>query len=99
MKWNPVLNAGCAIAYIALITLLLNFIETYRHDTPDTILDGIGFLSLLVFSASVMAFLFFYRPIVLLVENKKPEALSYFLKTLGAFGLITFILVTLVSLQ
>jgi len=99
MKWNPVLSAGAAIAYIALIALFLNFIETYRHDTPDTILDGIGFLSLLVFSASVMAFLFFYRPIVLLIENKKAEALSYFLKTLGVFGAITATLITLVSFQ
>ncbi len=99
MKWNPIVNAVAASAYIALITLFLNFIETYRHDTPDTIIDGIGFLSLLVFSASVMAFLFFYRPIVLLIENKKAEALSYFLKTLGVFGVITVTLITQVSLQ
>jgi hypothetical protein len=36
-----------------------------------------------------MAFLFFYRPAVLLIENKREEAVSFFLKTLGTFGVIT----------
>jgi Na+-transporting methylmalonyl-CoA/oxaloacetate decarboxylase gamma subunit len=52
-----------------------------------------AFLSLLVFSVAVMGFLFFYRPAVLLIENKKKEAVDYFFKTLGAFGAITAIVV------
>lgn len=99
MKWNPFINAIAAYAYIGVVVLFLHFIESLRHDTPDTLLDGMGMISLVVFSAAVMAFLFFYQPVLRLVENKKAEAVSYFLKTLGIFGVITVIVLTLVSVQ
>ena len=99
MKWNPFVNAVAAAIYIGLVALFMRFIESLRHDTPDTLLDGMGFMSLLVFSAAVMAFLFFYQPVLRLIENKKAEAVSYFLKTLGIFGAITIGVLTLASLQ
>ncbi|MFA6215471.1 MAG: hypothetical protein WC768_02810 [Patescibacteria group bacterium] len=99
MRWNPILNSAGAAAYIGAVALFMQFIQSLRHDTPDTLLDGMGALSLLVFSAAVMAFLFFYQPIVLLIENKKKEAVSYFLKTLGIFGVITVCVLVLISLQ
>lgn len=99
MRWNPILSAFAAAAYIGAVALFMHFIESLRHDTPDTLLDGMGVMSLLVFSAAVMAFLFFYQPVLKLIENKKSEALSYFLKTLGVFGLITIAVLTFVSLQ
>jgi NADH:ubiquinone oxidoreductase subunit 6 (subunit J) len=99
MRWNPILNAAGATAYIGAVAFFTRFIQSVRHDTPDTLLDGMGVLSLLVFSAAVMAFIFFYQPVVLLIENKKKEALSYFLKTLGAFGLITVCVLSLISFQ
>lgn len=99
MRWNPILNAVGAAAYIGAVALFMQLIQSLGHDTPDTPLDGMGVLSLLVFSAAVMAFLFFYQPIVLLIENKKKEALSYFLKTLGAFGVITVCLLVFISLR
>jgi len=98
MRW-PILNAVAAVAYIGAVALFVQFIQSLRHDTPDTLLDGIGVLSLLVFSAAVMAFLFFYQPVLRLVENKKAEAAAYFLKTLGIFGAITIVVLTLVSMQ
>lgn len=99
MKWNPLVNAGTAVVYIAGVVLFMRFMESSRHDTPDTVLDGLGFISLLVCSVAVMAFLFFYQPLVRLVENKKAEALSYFLQTLGIFAAITVALLTLATLQ
>lgn len=99
MRWNPLLNAVGATTYIGAVALLMQFIQSLRHDTPDTPLDGMGVLSLLVFSAAVMALLFFYQPIVLLSENKQKEALSHFGKTLGAFGVITMCLFVLISLR
>jgi len=99
MKWNPALNAVAAAAYIGAVALFMHFIESIRHDTPDTLLDGMGILSLVVFSAAVMAFLFFYQPVLKLIENQKAEAVSYFLKTLGIFGIITVVVLALVSLQ
>lgn len=99
MKWNPFISAAAASAYIGVVVLFMHFIESLRHDTPDTLLDGMGVISLLVFSAAVMAFLFFYQPILKLVEGKRSEAVSYFLKTLGIFGIITILVLVLVSLQ
>ena len=99
MKWNPLLNALAASAYIGTVVVFLHFIESVRHDTPDTILDGLGVISLFVFSAAVMAFLFFYQPALRLIENKRSEAVSYFLQTLGIFGVITALVLTLVSIQ
>lgn len=93
------MNALAATAYILGVVLFIRLIESLRHDTPDTLLDGMGAISLFVFSAAVMAFLFFYQPMVKLTENKKAEALSYFLKTLALFGVITASILTLVSMQ
>ncbi len=99
MKWHPFLNAGLAVAYIGAVSVFLRFIESIRHDTPDTWIDGVGFMSLFVFSAAVMAFLFFYQPVSLLVDNKRAEAVSYFFKTIGLFGIVTAIVLTLATLQ
>jgi len=99
MRWNPILNAVGAAAYIGAVVLFMQFIQSVGHDTPDTPIDGMGFLSLLVFSAATMAFLFFYQPVVLLIENKQKEALSYFGKTLGFFGIIMVLFWVLISLR
>src|SRR5690242_16663848 len=99
MKWNPFVNALGASAYIFGVALFMNFITSIRHDTPDTIIDGAAFISLFVFSAATMGFLFFYRPIMLLAEDKKKEAIDFFLKTLSTFGVVTIIVLVLVSTQ
>ncbi len=99
MKWNPFLNAIAAAAYIGVVALFMHYIESLRHDTPDTLLDSMGFISLFVFSAAVMAFLFFYQSAQKLVESKKSEAVTYFLQTLGIFGAITALVLMFVSFQ
>lgn len=87
MKLNPYINAVCAAGYIFFIGLL--FVFTARANAPDTFLAPIMMLSLLVFSVATMAFLFFYQPVVLLIEKKQREAVMFFLKTLATFGVIT----------
>ncbi len=99
MKWNPLVHALAASLYIGLVALFMRFIESIRHDTPDTFVDGLGFLSLFVCSVAIMAFLFFYQPVALLIEGKKKEALVYFIKTIGSFALITVCILILTSLQ
>jgi hypothetical protein len=96
MRWNPFLNGIAAAAYVWGIGLLINHIASLHHDTPDNLVGSVAALSLLVLSAAVMGFLFFYRPVMLLVENKKDEAVSFFLKTLGIFGAITLLAVVTV---
>lgn len=93
MSWNPYLNAIGAAAYIWGVGFLINHIASLHHDTPDNLTGSIAAISLMVFSAAVMAFLFFYRPVALLVESKKDEAVFFFLKTLGTFGFITLLVV------
>ena len=93
MRWSPFLNAVGAAAYVWGVVLLVHHIASLHHDTPDNLTGTAAALSLLVFSAAVMGFLFFYRPAVLLLENKKGEAISFFLKTLGTFGVITLLVI------
>jgi hypothetical protein len=93
MRWNPYLNAIGAAVYIWGIGSLIQYIGSLHRDTPDNLVGSIAALSLLVFSAAVMGFLFFYRPAVLLVENKRDEAVLFFLKTLATFGVITVLVV------
>ncbi len=91
MSKNPVINALSASGYILLIAIILNLISSTRGDTPDTFFAPVAFLSLLTLSAAVMAYLFFYQPLQLLIEGKKKEAVDVFFKTLGIFAAVTFI--------
>jgi hypothetical protein len=61
---------------------------TIQTTTNDFIMPII-MLSLLVLSVAVMAYIFGYQPLVLFLDNKKKEAISLFLKTVGIFGGIT----------
>ncbi|HVW82609.1 MAG TPA: hypothetical protein VHC68_01550 [Candidatus Paceibacterota bacterium] len=99
MRAHPFWNAAGAAAYIGAVVLFINYISSIRANTPDTLLDSMSFISLVVFSAAVMAFLFFYQPVALLIEGKRAEAAAYFGKTLGFFGVIVVLLLALVSLQ
>lgn len=89
MRWNPYINGLGAAAYVWAIGLLISYISSLHHDTPDNLAGSVSALSLLVFSAAVMATLFFYRPVTLLLENKKQESLAFLLKTIGTFGVLT----------
>ena len=89
MQWNPYLNALGTSLYILGLGLLINHISSLHHDTPDNLIGTISAFSLFTFTAAVMAFLFFYRPVALLIENRKEEAIMFFLKTLGSFGVLT----------
>ena len=93
MQWNPFLNAFGASAYVWGIGLLISHLSRLHHDTPDNLVGSVSALSLLVFSAAVMGFLFFYRPVAFLIENKAREAISFFLQTLAVFGAITFLVI------
>lgn len=97
MRWNPFVNAILAAAYIWGIALLFQFIQSVAGNVPDSILNPIAALSLLVFSAALMGSLFFYHPVILLLENKKREAVLYFLKTIGIFGAISILVVAILA--
>lgn len=91
MTKNPLINAVSATAYIVLVVSIMNFITQTRGSEPDTPFAPVIFLLLLTLSASVMAFIFFYQPLQLLIDGKKKEALKLFTQTIGAFAAITLV--------
>ncbi len=89
MSQNPFLNALGAISYIAVVVSLLHVVSNTLGDTPDTAFAPVAFLSLLTLSAAIMAYLFFYSPLLLLLEGKKREAVRLFTQTIALFGTCT----------
>jgi hypothetical protein len=89
MTKNPLINALCASAYIILGVTIMSFVTKPLQNKPDTFFAPVVFLSLLTLSVAVMAFLFFYQPIILLIDGKKKQAVDHFFKTVGIFAAIT----------
>lgn len=94
MKINPFINALGAVAYILAVVGIITLLQS--PNTPDKgMLAPVFLLSLLTLSAATMAFLFFYQPFKLYFDNHRKEALVYFMKTLGYFGLVVVALFSL----
>jgi len=69
----------------------MTFVTQPLRDKPDTFFAPVVFLSLLTLSVAVMAFLFFYQPLILFIEGKKKDGVNLFVKTVGIFAAITTI--------
>lgn len=94
MTKNPFINAAAALGYIIAVSLFM-FYGTQKLPAEDTVVAPIAALSVLTLSAAVMAYVFFYNPILLFLARKKKEAIDLFLKTVGIFGVITAIILIL----
>jgi len=88
---KPFLYAFGAAGYIVAIVSLMN---TFRFVLPDenTLLIPMLMLGLFVLSAAVMGFLFLSEPLQFLFENRKKEAITFFIKTVGIFAIFVIIL-------
>lgn len=87
---NPFPNALLAIAYIiGLVTIVSNL--PVFSDQGGSIFAPMVMLSLLVLSVSVMAYLFFYKPVVLLLDGEREKAVKLFLQTIGIFAVATIV--------
>ncbi len=95
MTKNPFLNALSASAYIILGVLIMTFVTQPLKHKPDTFFEPIVFLSLLTLSVAVMAFLFFYQPVMLFIDGKKKQAVNLFVKTVGIFAVLTAVFLIL----
>jgi len=90
MTTNPFYNAILALGYVFLVVNLISFgAELGASEPEDNILMPIGMLSLLVLSVSVMAYLFFYHPIIMIVNGKQKEAALLFGRTVAIFAGLT----------
>ena len=89
MNKNPFFNALLAAVYIVLIVLGISSFESMGGG--ETIIIPMVMLSLLVLSVAIMGFLFVARPVQLLIENQKHQAIAFFGKTLGTFAVLVII--------
>lgn len=89
MSKNPIINALSATGYIVCVVAVMNFLSQTQGHKPDTAFAPVVFLSMLVLSVSVMAYLFFYQPLQLFIDGKKKEAIRLFAQTVGVFVIIT----------
>lgn len=99
MTNNPLYNALAALGYIVLIVTGI-FYGGPLIGPEDTIFIPMAMLSLFVLSASIMGYIFLYQPAVLFLDNKRQEATTLFLSTVGIFACLTlalFILQLLLS--
>ncbi len=97
MNNKPLLSALGAAIYIIGITRLLNYLSIM--DGKDNWIVPITMLSLLVLSVAVMAYLFLHEPVRLYFENKRPEAISTFLRTTLFFAGFVVISIAIYLLQ
>ncbi|MBC7836801.1 hypothetical protein H7X87_03425 [Acetobacteraceae bacterium] len=89
MSKNPFIHALLASLYINCLVSLFWWGSQFFTDAQGGVIIPIGMLSIFVFSASVMGYLFLYEPLVLLMAGKKEEAVAFFFKIVAFFALVT----------
>jgi|SRR3989344_5018497 len=95
---KPFLHALVAALYIVVIVFVVNFVTSLLQSESETIIIPMIMLSLFVLSAAVMGFLFLSEPLYLLMENKKKEAITFFVKVVGIFACFVIVFTILVFL-
>lgn len=98
MSKNPLINALGASGYIFLVVSIMTLVSQTQSNKPDTFFAPMAVLFMLTLSAAVMAYLFFYQPLLLVIDGKKKEAVSLFVRTVGIFAGITLVAVILLYL-
>jgi len=91
---NPYIHAVLASLYIAILSLGMFYGTSSMQNEPDTFLAPITMISLFTLSAGVMFYLFIFEPLQLFIDDKREEAVRFFLKTLGTFAVITLIFIS-----
>lgn len=98
MTKNPLLNALAAALYIGAVSSVMYYGQPLV-DPVDNVLMPITILSLLSLSAAVMAYAFFYQPVLMYLEGQKVEAVKLGVRTIGAFGAITAIFLAILFIS
>ena len=92
---NPILHALVAGLYIIALVGLGNYFG-HMLKIKETIVIPMAMLSLFVLSAACMGFLFLGEPLQLYLNDKKQEALQFFIQTVGSFAIIVALLFAVV---
>jgi len=95
---KPFLHALAAALYIVIIVFVVNAVTSALKSENETIIIPMTMLGLFVLSAAVMGFLFLSEPLILLMANKKREAVVFFVKVVGFFACFVAAFATLLFL-
>ena len=86
------LHALAAFGYIAALVTFINF---NKIENGNELATGITMLSIFVFSAALMGYIFVAKPVLMYLDGKKQESVKFFLETLVTFGILA--LITLIT--
>ena len=92
MTKNPIINALVGLLYIAGVASFVFYVPPHIP-VQQSVLIPIAILSLFVFSAACMGYMFLSQPIQLFLEGEKKEAIDLFIKTLVSFAISAAVLV------
>jgi membrane protease YdiL (CAAX protease family) len=95
---KPFVHALLAALYIVGIVLTINFVGSALKSQNETLIIPMTMLSLFVLSVAVMGYLFLSEPLRLFLENRKPEAVTFFAKTVAIFAGFVVIFTILIFL-
>ncbi|MEK7185169.1 MAG: hypothetical protein AAB726_00940 [Patescibacteria group bacterium] len=94
MTKNPFYNALFAIAYIIVLVSTVSWGQNLFGGPDESIFYPMAALGTLVLSAALMAYLFFYQPVLMLIDGEREKAVKLFLQTVGVFaGAVVVILI------
>lgn len=85
------INALSVTAYISIVSLIMRSGEKISGKM-DNFFGPVAFLLLFVLSAAITGSLVLGRPVLLYLENRKPEAIKLFLYTIGWLFIFTVII-------
>lgn len=91
MTKNPFYNALFAIAYIVIIVTFLFFGPGAIMGDEESIFIPMAMLSLLVLSVALMGYIFFYHPVLMLIQGERERGVKLFLQTVGIFAIATLV--------
>jgi hypothetical protein len=83
---NPFYNALLAIAYIVMLVTAAILGPQLLGAPQQSVFYPMLALAVFVLSAAVMAYLFFYQPVILLLDGHRQKAVTLFLQTVGIFA-------------
>lgn len=88
MNKKSTYHAILAAGYITTLVSFMSLIAERLQVQEDNIFMPISMLAMLVLSVAVMAYLFFYDPVLLLLDGKHPDAIKMFLGTIAVFAVL-----------
>lgn len=96
--FHPLLHAAGAIVYIFGVSWFMNNGEKF-FPNDMSIFGPALLLMVFVLSAAVMSVLFFLKPVLLYMENKKKDSLWFLGLTIAWFVFLTAVMFAIVALS